>query len=110
MMHKKEKVSKITEAMLLYLLNLGFDNVKMEVEIGNTTIITFIMDEIPKEIRKKLLDEIGKEREAQEEEYAWELVGESSNDTELEVLGMLIDKIEINEVNKKTMLKLTRFN
>lgn len=109
-MHNKEKISKIISSLIHYFLDLGYKDISFDISYNSCSEILLRIDKLDDNIKNTLLNEIGKEREMQEEEYAWELLGEDNSDSELEILGVLIDKIEIVDEKEKTLIKLSRFN
>lgn len=108
--HEYKKLSKIIDEMSLYLFRKGHTSFEMKVEINKNeqTTIIFITSELEEEYIEKLNKYIGLKREREVEEYGWELLGESDLASDLEMLGLLVDKIEIVNENGKSVISLFR--
>ena len=97
--HEIKKDAKIVDEILLYLLKNDHDEV----------FITFKCTKLSDDIIKSMDKYINKERELEMEEYGWELMGESDGQSDLSMVGLLIDKLTIDNSNPDyTVLKLTR--
>lgn len=108
--HEQKKVCKIIDEISLYFLRKGHNDFSMHVsyDFNKETIITFNLDLISEEMEKSLKKFIGLKREKEVEEYGWELLGESDSSADLEMIGLLIDSIDIEKTNNETKITLTR--
>ncbi len=55
----------------------------------------------------KMEEKIERQREIEVETYDWELMGDTDSQNELDVLGLLIDSINIEKEKVKIILKRT---
>lgn len=102
MKHEKIKVTRIIDELVNYFLNLGCIEIDINIkdydryyEISFMLNRKFITDyELCK--LKKLLS-IGKQEEM--EEYYWSLAGDCDVDTELTIVGIMSDRVIIEEVD-----------
>jgi len=109
--HIKKRISKIVEELVNYFFKIGSSNINIDIlEESNNFKITFKVglnhiDEKDIELLVKCLD-CGKLEEM--EEYYWELTGESDIDTELSIVGMMIDQFEVNIIEDHVELVIYR--
>lgn len=95
-----------------YCYKHGSDNVHIDINKENKKIIIFIKAQISfiskenLELLKKLLNA---PRCHEMEEYYWNLTGDDDTDTELTLVGMMIDEAHINYVDGEYLeIRLTR--
>lgn len=111
MSHEKLRVSKIIDELLNYFLNIGCTDINIRVK--NLGEHFEIVVDVKKECignkeyckLKKLLM-LGKQEEM--EEYYWALAGECNVDTELSIVGMMVDKVKIEEMGDDIKITLIR--
>lgn len=108
--HEQKKICKIIDEISLYFLRKGYNDFSMHIsyDFENKTVITFNLGVISKDMDEKLKKFIGLKREKEVEEYGWELLGESDSSADLEMIGLLIDSIDIEIANNETRIILTR--
>ena len=108
--HEIKKDAKIVDEILLYLLKNDHDEVSINIKREQDEVfITFKCTKLSDDIIKSMDKYINKERELEMEEYGWELMGESDGQSDLSMVGLLIDKLTIDNSNPDyTVLKLTR--
>lgn len=108
--HELKKDAKIIDEILLYLLKHDYDDVSIHVKRGKEEFqITFKCGKLSKEIVECMDKYINKERELEVEEYGWELMGESDSQSDLGMVGLLIDKMLVDDSDPEyTVLKLIR--
>lgn len=98
MKHDKLKISRISEELLNYLLLHGSDdisiNVKQESEFNKIKVVSRNIN-ITKEELERIKKKLTIEKHEEIEEYYWCLAGESDVDTELSLVGMMVDKAEV---------------
>ncbi len=105
------KVSKIIEELTTFFLKKGYNN--FDISVGREKkecSIEFILptckdcdiDYICEQINLEQLDCI--------EEYGWQLIGESECSNELELIGMLVDKVCVEKTDDKVIFKLIKKN
>lgn len=108
--HEVKKDAKIVDEILLYLLKNNHNEVEIKVKREEEEVnISFKCSPLEDEMLNNLDKYINKEREIEVEEYGWELMGESDGQTDLGMVGMMIDKLTIDNSNKDfTILNLKR--
>mgnify|MGYP000360556162 CR=1 FL=1 len=108
--HEIKKDTKIVDEILLYLLKNDHDEVSINIKREQDEVfITFECTKLSDEIIKSLDMYINKERELEMEEYGWELMGESDGQSDLSMVGLLIDNLTIDNSNPDyTVLSLVR--
>lgn len=101
--------SKIIKQISLFLLMHGINHFAIEL-LTNHQDVTYIIKTptIDEDIQKKLIEKLNNKRQIEVETYGWELMGDTDARTELDILGSLIDSIEINNHKDQTIIKLTR--
>jgi len=99
--HEIKKVSKILDELITFCFLHGTNN--MDISLENTKEhfkIKLVSDNIDcSDARvQKLNDLLNEPRHQEMEEHYWELTGESDHDTELCLVGMMVDKaiVEFN--------------
>lgn len=110
--HELKKGCKIVDELLLYLMKHGHHKVDISVDkTEDRLIIEMTTDRCDDELLEKMDSYINNERELEVEEYGWELMGESDAQSELGMVGLLIDSLEIdNSGEGKTKLRISRVN
>ncbi len=108
--HELKKDAKIVDEILLYLLKNNDDDISIDISRNEDKIIfSFKISKLSKEALSYMDKYINKEREIEVEEYGWELMGESGSQSDLGMVGLLIDKMSILEEDNHTVLKLIRY-
>lgn len=99
MKHRKKRISKITEELINYFFKIGATQIHIDVVEENDRYKVIFISNI-QNIKQKDLDLLVKclncEKLEEMEEYYWELTGECDTDTELMIVGMMIDDFELN--------------
>ncbi len=102
-------VTKIIRELGLFLMLNGYREFTLTTkneETGTTFVIA--IDEPTPELLAYMQEKIARERELEVETYGWELVGDIDSQTELEILGLLIDSMEVANKDGKTLITLVR--
>ncbi len=73
------------------------------------TVFTITIIDASEDFLMKMTEKISRERELEVETYGWELLGDIDSKSELEILGLLIDSIDIIK-QKNITIKLVRKN
>ena len=100
MKHTKKRVSKIVDELLTYLMSIGASNVNLNIKDEKNRYrisaeSNYIQENNEQKI-KKLIKCIKCPKQEEMEEYYWELAGECDVDTELTLIGMMVDNIEMD--------------
>jgi hypothetical protein len=109
-MHQEsKKICKITSEILLYLMSQGYYKVVFDIDVKDHIFtLKFNLKNVPKDVILYMDRKINSEREYEIEEYGWELMGESTESNELEMIGLIVDKLEIEQKGDTTYFTLIR--
>lgn len=97
MKHEIKKVSKIIDEISTFCLKHGANTISMKVENKKKFFkLTFDMDCMDYKDKKVMVLKrlLSVPRQTEMEEFYWELTGESDHDTELSMVGMMVDEVE----------------
>lgn len=112
MKHTNQRNIKIVTELLSYFYNHGSDNVHIDINKEDEKVIIFIKAHITfisSENLEFLKKSLNVQRLHEMEEYYWNLTGDNDTDTELTLVGMMIDEVNINYVAGEYLeLTLTR--
>lgn len=101
MKHINQRNIKIVTELMGYCYKHGSDNVHIDIKKENKKITIFIKAQISfisKEDLEFLEKLLNAPRCHEMEEYYWNLTGDDDTDTELTLVGMMIDEAHINYV------------
>ncbi len=111
MKHEIKKICKIVDEMTTLLLKDDTETVEFKISReGDKTIIS-IIDYNTKYTQidiDDLLSCFNVQRQREVEEYYWQLVGESDEDSELTIIGVMVDDAKIELKNNNMYIELTR--
>jgi hypothetical protein len=110
MKHNKKRISKIVDELITYFFSMGATDMNIQ-EKKDYYKITLNTNYIAKDQAKieKLIKSLKCDKQEEMEEYYWELAGDCDVDTELTLVGMMIDKAEINIHEESIQLILYRY-
>lgn len=109
-MQRNQKICKMIEEFSLFILENHSNNINIDIkEIENKTVVRFTTDLMNNNLIDFVKTNIKPERLVEVEEYGWELMGEGSSDDDLPLVGNLIDKMEIENVDNKTIITMFRY-
>jgi hypothetical protein len=106
MKHGKMRLSKIVDELISYCFSIGATDISVNIKDaeGYSKIsVKSNYKDIPKEKIEKLskLMKCGKQEAM--EEYYWPLTGEYDADTELSLVGMMADKVDIKYTENRNL-------
>lgn len=108
-MQSKEKISKIIEEFALFVFVNHSSNLNIDVKkMDDTIYFTFTTDLMNEEIIEFIKEKAGSPRSEEIEEYGWELMGEGASDDDLGIIGSLIDSLEFENTENKTIIRMMR--
>lgn len=111
MKHTKRKISKIVDEMLNYLFHIGGTDINIKInDDSEHYIISFScqFSLVYLDTLQELERYLSVERNEQMESYYWELAGETETNTELTLIGMMIDDFYFEYGDNQLELKLYR--
>lgn len=110
MKHTKKRISKIVDELITYLLSMGADdvfvNIKDEKNRYKICAKSNYMKKNNEEKIDKLIKYLNCPKQEAMEEYYWELTGDCDVDTELTLIGMMVDKVNVNIDDNKIDIEL----
>jgi thymidylate synthase len=110
--HINQKTIKIVTELLNYCYHHGSDDLHIDINKENKKVIIFIkahISFISTENLEFLKKSLNVQRLHEMEEYYWNLTGDNDTDTELSLVGMMIDEAHINYVDGEYLeITLTR--
>ncbi len=105
------KVSKIIEELTTFFLKKGYNDFNIAVAKERKQCeIKFILPSCKEADIAYICDQINLEQLDCIEEYGWQLIGESECSNELELIGMLVDKVYIDKSDDQIVFKLIKKN
>lgn len=109
-MQRNQKICKIIEEFSLYILENSNANLNIDINQGDVkTVLTFTLTDIEDAILEYITQRIKGERDRQIEEYGWELMGEGDSDDDLGIINALIDELNVNTNERKTIIRMVRY-
>jgi len=111
MRHEIKKICKIVDELTTLLLRDDTDEVDFKIKKTDSETKIYITDYNTKyksEDVEDLKSCLNVQRQHEVEEYYWQLVGECDNDSELTVIGAMIDDAVIEIRGENLYLELTR--
>jgi len=112
MKHEVKKISKILDELITFSFNHGTNKMHIEIEDHNEYFkIELQSNNIDcNDKRVNLLDDLlNCPRQPEIEEYYWELTGECDRDTELSLVGIMVDKAEVEFKGSALRITLYRY-
>jgi len=101
--------SNIIKQLSLFLMLHGIKDFSLDFHSNNKSVSFVIKAKnIKQEIIDFMIEKISRQRELEVEIYGWELMGDTDANNELDILGSLIDKIEVKNLDDSTEITLIR--
>lgn len=102
-------VTKIIRELSLFLMIHDHHTFQLETTLeGKTRVFRLSVEDLSEETLEKIQDKLGRERELEVETYGWQLLGDIDAKTELEIVGLLIDSVDVVTEGKRTQITLKR--
>jgi hypothetical protein len=108
--HEKARLLKIANEIAYYCFNLGAENLHIDILNKAEHYEISLKCEVPtisEASIEKLKQELETPRRQEVEEYLYELAGESQGFRELNLVGMMIDQVEV--IYEKPQFKITMY-
>lgn len=109
MKNARKRISKITDELITYLFSMGATDISVNIkEMNDEFVIVFCSNYKNDQDEKiiKLIKALKCPKEDDIEEYYWGLAGGSGDDTELALIGMMIEKFEVSVVDDRLTITL----
>lgn len=111
MKHTKKRISKIVDELVTYFFSMGSTNMNIKVKEEPSQFIIYLKSDYSKDANEKidkLVRYLECAKQEEMEEYYWELTGVCDVDTELTLVGMMTDEVEIDIDEDTIEIKLYR--
>ncbi|PAB59506.1 hypothetical protein [Anaeromicrobium sediminis] len=111
MKHNNKRISKIVDELINYFFSIGGTDISINVQNLEKHHKIFFQSNYKNEQDEKinkLIKYLSYPKQEEIEEYYWELMGDCDVDTELSLIGMMIDEAEVNFVDDKIQITLYR--
>ncbi len=98
MKHTKKRISRIVDEMITYLFSMGATDITVNIKEEETQYKICLKGNYLEKYKNKLLKLnkcLSYPKQEEMEEYYWELTGDCDVDTELTLVGIMTDKVEI---------------
>ena len=99
MKSQRKRISRIVDELISYLFSMGATDISVNIQEREEDFKVLIKGNC-KEVESKKFDKLKKALETPKqeevEEYYWELAGNADGGTELSLVGMMIDKAELD--------------
>ena len=104
-------IAKIIHEISFYFMRHGITVFDIKTELSEEDIVfTVIAKDLAPEMVKKMKEMVNRARELEVETYGWELLGDSDEKSELDILGLLIDTLEVQRIGNQDVLTMVRTN
>ncbi len=98
MKHNKKRISRIVDEMVTYFFSIGATDINVNIKEEETQYKIFVKGNYLEKYKEKLIKLkkcLAYPKQEEMEEYYWELTGECDVDTELTLVGIMTDKVEM---------------
>lgn len=96
--------TKIIRELSLFMMIHDYTHFNIELNVlPEETAFIITIDHVSDAFLNKMTEKISRERELEVETYGWELLGDMDSKSELEILGVLIDSIEVLKTSHITI-------
>ena len=109
---KVKKNLKIITELMSFCYHFSAEDITVNIKtIDDTSNITLdaIIKDFTKEDYDNLIQALNIPRQHEVEQYYWHLGGESEFDSELSLVGMMVDNTNVNYENDRLHIELQRF-
>ncbi len=113
MKHEIKKICKIVDEMTTLLLRDDTDVVDFKINRMKDRTVISIVDYNTRYTQKgvdDLIECFNVQRQREVEEFYWQLVGEADNDSEITVIGVMVDSATIELRDNNMYIELIRLN
>ncbi|MGG7178162.1 hypothetical protein ACQPU1_11235 [Clostridium paraputrificum] len=111
MKFKLEKNLKIINELIAYCYKIGSSDVNVHIQSTDKSTIfkvLSIVDNLSHTLLEELTETLNTKRQREVEQYYWNLGGESEFDSELSLVGMMIDMANVRYEFNKLSIEILR--
>jgi hypothetical protein len=112
MKHEVQKISRIVDEIINFCFLNSSQKVNISIEsTDDTFIIIAESDRIDRSAKKieQIKELLNVQRQTEMEEYYWQLAGEDIKGGELNLVGMMVDEVDIEFKPPALKIKLVRY-
>ena len=113
MKHEVKKISRIVDELVTFFLRKDSDEVDISIKRNDEqAVIRLIVHgtHFDREFMDYLEDSLNVQRQFEVEEYYWQLAGETDCDTEITLVGAMVDSASVCVVNGDLCIEIIRKN
>ncbi len=100
---------KVISEFILLLMHYGYINLNVDFKSDEKVhYYTLRTSRVSEKLLNYIKDNINLGREFDVEEYGWELVGDGDSYDQIDLLGCLLDKFEIENTAEETIFRMAR--
>ena len=111
-MHNEiQKTTKIIDEFASMMIRKGSNEIDIKIKREDNCTLLFFTEyntKLTEEARQKLSDFLNIQRQSEIEEYYWGLMGETSTEDELFLVGSMVDSAELEIKDNNLYIKLVR--
>jgi hypothetical protein len=101
--------AKIIKELSLFLMLHNVKDFELSFHSNQESVHFIIKSKMfPKEVLQRMKEKLSRKREIAIEVYGWELLGDTDSRNELDILGSLIDDIQVSKEDEWDILTLKR--
>ena len=113
MRHEVKKISRIVDELVTFFLRKDTDEVDVSIKRSTEqTVIRLIVHgtHFDSDFITHLEESLNIQRQHEIEEYYWQLAGETDCDTEITLVGAMVDSATIGEIDGDLCIEMIRKN
>lgn len=98
MRHEKQRISFIANELINYFFMIGSTNISLQIEEKESKFLISLHCNYLQEKKSRIdnfIHWIQSPRQAAMEEYYWELLGATDSDSEISIVGMMVENTDI---------------
>ena len=105
-----KKIAKSFDELITCFLTKKYKHIVTDINsFDDKVVVSVKVDDLSNEDSELIYQALNDKRNHSLEEFGWELLGESEDSTELELVGALFDEFELTKEGNITSIKLTRY-
>jgi hypothetical protein len=106
---EKKIIAQMIQELSLFLMFHGYKSYDIGFKKEDDhEVFTIKIDQISDELLTYMKDKLHQEREKEIEAYYWELLGDMDSTSELEIMGLFIDEMNVKKEKHAVLIELIR--
>ncbi len=104
-------VTRIIHELVLFYQLHGHQNIELHTKAAENVFEIIIYSKpLSESLLTQMRSKLDRERDLEIETYGWQLVGDLDAKNELEIVGHLIDKVNVEKLKNRMKITFSRFN